>query len=43
MSEVVTAPKVQPTESMDGVEAMSESVTAPKVQPAEVIDGVETV
>jgi len=43
MSEVVTAPKVQPAESMDGVEAMSESVTAPKEQPAEAIDGVETV
>jgi len=42
MSEVVTAPKVQPTESMDGVEAISESVTAPKEQPAESIDGVET-
>jgi len=43
MSEVVTAPKVQPTESMDGVEAISESVTVPKEQPAESIDGVETV
>merc|ERR1712173_295097 len=43
MSEVVTAPKVQPTESMDGVEAMSESVTVPKEQPAESIDGVATV
>jgi len=43
MSEVVTAPKVEAAESMDGVVAMSEEVTASKEQPAESIDGVETV
>jgi len=43
MSEVVTAPKVQPVESMDGVEAVSEEVTTPKEQPAESIDSVESV